>query len=317
MINQSLGLNDLPYLRSKPRSSLTSAEREYVDRHRNIDVDGLSDRPTRIIEQEKQLRKEAEERAAAQRAAAEAERVRLALKEQERVRQEQLALPICDDLTMWQRVTRTACRDEALPEIDPHEAIPTNDAERYLRWDPDMWPEEMKVKLQLLWRNKYKDSTYMDMYALLLNDEGYWYNVNGVIANLPPEPGKVHTSVDDQFYTITLPWACVQVDWNEDIRIERNRKLKWRRNHQRPSGMGLELTARNIKFKAGRAAGTIVDAGSKILETHSRVLDAGASLLEYLAGLFNSKDSPFLASLSFTSVLAVGGGIAIAALYFK
>ena len=140
--------------------------------------------------------------------------------------------------------------------------------------DPDMWSEKVKMEKIMAWRKKYARMSYMDLYEALLKDEGYWYQVNGLIQNLPPEPGRIHSSVDDTFYTMTVPWAGVRVDWLDeipvvgdwvtpnDLAIRRRLVILYREKHARPQGMGIELSYLNARHKTSNIADNLTSGPS-------------------------------------------------------
>ena len=134
----------------------------------------------------------------------------------------------------------------------------------WLSRDPDAWSEKFRMEKIMAWRKRYSNYSNMDLYELLLKDEGYWYEVNGFIQNLPPEPDKVKSSVEETFYTYTVPYAGVRVDWFNDSTVGLGYRLNingemvnasrgnsdgqgasiqivYRERHARPQGMGVEL----------------------------------------------------------------------------
>ena len=147
-------------------------------------------------------------------------------------------------------------------------------ADEYFMKDPDQWSEQFRMSKILAWRERFRSMTYMDLYEILLKDEGYWYQVNGLIANLPPEPGKLHTSVEDTFYTFTVPWAGVRVDWlqslpviggwvtSNEVGIARGLKDYYRGKHERPRGMGIELSYLNARHKTSNAVDNLTSGPS-------------------------------------------------------
>lgn len=161
------------------------------------------------------------------------------------------------------------------------------------KFSPDQWSPAFLEKKKLAWRTKYKDNTYNDFYKLLLKDEGYWHQVNSVIANLPPQPGKVHSSLDDNFYLNFLPWAGVSVDWLEDSSvtatktimesgntIQRPIRTIFHYNHKRPDGMTFELAALNVIRGTEGSAEYIIDRSSKVVDSLVDVVGSGAKVIK-------------------------------------
>ncbi len=208
--------------------------------------------------------------------------------------------------------------------------MPPVNADEWHSLKPDQWSEQFRATKVMAWKAKYADVTFLQFYEYLIRDEGYWHEVNNLIANLPPEPtDKVHSSVIENFYGVLLPWRGVCQDWLNDSSVtatqtvtengntfQRPIRTVFHYDHKRPQGMGLELSALNAKYKVEVAAGTV---GNKIIAGAKKLTDTWADVLDGIGGtsnLLNPRDNPN-ATLSFTTIVLGLGGIAIAALIFK
>lgn len=198
---------------------------------------------------------------------------------------------------------------------------------------PDQWSPEYMEKKKLAWRTKFKDYTFLEFYELLLKDEGYWYDVNSLIANLPPEPEKVHSSYVDNFYRNLLPWAGVSQDWLNDSTVTKTQpfntlivtvefpiKKFFLDNHKRPSGMGAELSVKRGQHIFAREGGQIWDRNKKLLDGVVDVVASGGKAAKGVAKILDpgSKNQNIIAStFSFTTMMLILGAVATAALWLK
>lgn len=199
---------------------------------------------------------------------------------------------------------------------------------------PDEWSSDYMEKNKQTWRIKYKDYSLMELYELLLNDEGYWHEVNNLIANLPPAPESVHSSTVENFYRKLLPWAGVSQDWLNDSTViktqtvsesgqisERPIRTVFHYNHKRPQGMGVELSALHAKHIALREGGKIWNRNEKLLDGIVNVVAAGGNVAKDVANILdpNDKDGNVKPSaiFSFTTIVIVLGMVATAALWVR
>lgn len=198
---------------------------------------------------------------------------------------------------------------------------------------PDQWSPEYMEKKKLAWRTKFKDYTYFQLYELLLNDEGYWHEVNNLIANLPPEPENIHTSTLDIFYRDRLPSAGVAQDWLNDSTVIKeipvsesgntfNRSIRtiYHYNHKRPDGMGAELSVKHAQHVLAREGGRIWDRNQKLLDGIVNVVSSGGKVAKDVSKILDpgkKGENSVLAGFSFSTIIIVLGFVATAALWVR
>lgn len=198
---------------------------------------------------------------------------------------------------------------------------------------PDQWSPEYMERKKQAWRTKFKDYTFFQFYELLLNDEGYWHEVNNLIANLPPEPEKIHSSTAENFYRHLLPWAGVSQDWLNDSTVtktltvtesgntfERPIRTVFHYNHKRPDGMGAELSVKHAQHVLAREGGRIWDRNTKLLDGVVDVVASGGKAAKGVAKILDpgpQNQNIIASTFSFTTMMLILGAVATAALWLK